>query len=77
MGPRAGLDRCEKSRTSGDSIPGLSSPQPVAVPTTLPGPRERSWCLQFQSQAGLVHTAVRSRNVASSDSGIRVNQIFD
>jgi len=33
VGPRAGLDRCGKSR------PGPSSPWPVAIPTTLPGPR--------------------------------------
>ena len=37
MGPRAGLDRCGKSRPHRDSIPGPSSPQPVAIPTTLPG----------------------------------------
>jgi hypothetical protein len=77
VGPRTGVDRWGKSRTPWDSNPGPSSPQPVAVPTTLPSPRERSWCLQFQSQVGPVHTAVRSRNVASSDSDIRVNQIFD
>ena len=29
----------------------------------------------FRVRVGPVHTAVRSRNVASSDSGIRVNQI--
>jgi len=33
--PRAGLDRCGESRGSN---PGPSSPQPVAIPTTLPGP---------------------------------------
>ena len=38
VGPRAGLDRCEKSRIHRDSISGPSSPQPVAIPTTLPGP---------------------------------------
>ena len=37
MGPRAGLDRCGKSRPHRDSIPGPSVPQPVAVPTELPG----------------------------------------
>ena len=34
--PRAILDRCGKSRTHRDSIPGPSSPQPVAIPTELP-----------------------------------------
>ena len=38
MGPRAGLDRCGKSRPHRDSIPGPSSPYPVAIPTELPGP---------------------------------------
>ena len=37
MGPRAGLDRCEKSRPNRDSIPGPSSPKPAAIPTELPG----------------------------------------
>ena len=37
-GPQAGLDRCGKSRLHRDSIPGPSSPQAVAIPTTLPGP---------------------------------------
>jgi len=35
VGLRAGLDRCEKSRPYRDSIPGPSSPYPVAVPITL------------------------------------------
>jgi len=39
VGPKAGLDRCGESRHRQDSIPGPSSPQPVAIPTTLPGPR--------------------------------------
>ena len=39
VGPRAGLDRCGKSHPHRDSIPGPSSPQPVAIPTTLSGPR--------------------------------------
>jgi len=34
---RTGLDRCGKSRSHGVSIPGPSSPQPVAIPTKLPG----------------------------------------
>ena len=38
VGPRAGLDRCRKSRPHRDSIAGPSSPQPVAIPTTLPSP---------------------------------------
>ena len=46
VGPRAGLDRCGKSRSHPDSLPGPSSPWPVAIQTELPGPRsvqERSW----------------------------------
>jgi hypothetical protein len=38
VGPRAGLDRCGKSRSHQDSIPGPSIPYPVALPTELPGP---------------------------------------
>ena len=38
VGPRAGLDRCGKSRHHRDSIRGPSSPWPVAIPTELPGP---------------------------------------
>ena len=37
MGPRAGPDRFGKSRPHQVSIPGPSSPYPVAIPTTLPG----------------------------------------
>ena len=39
MGPRDGLVRCGKSRFRRNSIPGPFSPLPVAIPTTLPGPR--------------------------------------
>jgi hypothetical protein len=38
VGPRAGLNRCGKSRPYRHSIPGPSSPLPVAIPTELPGP---------------------------------------
>ena len=47
VGPRAGLDRCGKSRPYRDSIPGPSSPYPVAILTKLPGPqhdRGRFFC---------------------------------
>jgi hypothetical protein len=37
VGPRAGLDVCEKSRPYRDSIPEPSSPYSVAIPTELPG----------------------------------------
>jgi hypothetical protein len=36
VGPRAGLDVCEKSRPHRNTIPGPSSS--VAIPTELPGP---------------------------------------
>jgi hypothetical protein len=39
VGPRAGLDVCEKSHPHRDSITGPSSPQSVATPTELPGLR--------------------------------------
>ena len=40
VGPRAGLDRCGKSRLHRNSIPGQSSPQPVAIPTELLDPQD-------------------------------------
>jgi hypothetical protein len=39
VGPRAGLDKCGKSRLHRDSITGPSRPYPVAIGTTLPGPQ--------------------------------------
>jgi hypothetical protein len=42
VGLRVGLDRCGKSRPHRDSIPGPSSPQPVAIPSELPGPPSRN-----------------------------------
>jgi hypothetical protein len=38
VGPRAGLDGCGKSRPHRDSIPGPSTPEPVAIPTELSRP---------------------------------------
>jgi hypothetical protein len=38
VGPRAGLDVCEKSLPHRDSIPRSPSPQPVAIPTELSRP---------------------------------------
>jgi hypothetical protein len=40
VGPRAGLARYGKSLPHRDSIPERSSPQPVSIPTELPGPRD-------------------------------------
>jgi hypothetical protein len=42
VGPRAGLDMCEKSHPHRDTIPGPSSPQPVAILTELPGSHYKS-----------------------------------
>ena len=39
VGPRAGLDRCGKSLPQRDSIPRPSSPQRIAILTTLSRPR--------------------------------------
>jgi hypothetical protein len=38
MGPKAGLDRCRKSRLHQDVIPGLSGPYRVAISTELSQP---------------------------------------
>jgi hypothetical protein len=40
VGPRAGLDRCGKSRPHRDSVTGPSSLKPVAVPTELSWPTD-------------------------------------
>jgi hypothetical protein len=42
VGPRAGLDVCEKFLSHRDSIPGPFSPQSAAIPTELPGPPQNS-----------------------------------
>jgi len=44
VGPRAGLDRCGKSRPLRNSIPGPSSPKPVTIPTELPDPHVIKYC---------------------------------
>ena len=41
VGPRAGLDRCGKSRPDRHSIPGPSNPWRVAIPTALSRPTLR------------------------------------
>ena len=48
MGPRAGLDRCRKSRLHRDSIPGparsgdrIPAGAYTTIPTTLPGPHNK------------------------------------
>ena len=53
MGPRAGLDRCGKSRPHRDSIPRPSTPYPVAIPTELPA---HSDVRGFVSKSGLFIT---------------------
>jgi hypothetical protein len=57
--PTAGLDVCEKSRPHRDSIPGPSSPYPVAIPTELPGPRISTQVNEIQKLErkveGIVH----------------------
>ena len=47
MGPRAGLDRCGKSRHHRDSIPGPSSQKTVATLTELLGPQATVASLQI------------------------------
>jgi hypothetical protein len=48
VGPRAGLDVCKKSLLPpGFNIPGLSSPEPVAIPTELSQPDRKEACLKL------------------------------
>ena len=51
VGRRAGLDRCGKSRPHWDSIPGPSSPYPVAIPTELSRPIIRPETKHKESEA--------------------------
>ena len=48
MGPRAGLDRCGKSRPHRDSIPDRPSRSSVAIPTELPGSQPVSKLTKFR-----------------------------
>ena len=62
VGPRAGLHRCGKSRPHQDSIPRQSSPQPVAIPTELPGPQQMhklslKFTIMFCKNTKLLHVA--------------------
>ena len=65
VGPSAGMDGCGKCRPHRDSIPGLSSPYRIAIPTELPGsprnPRTKiiSWPLGMGS-TGCPETSVRN-----------------
>ena len=47
MGPRAGLDRCGKSRPYWDSIPDRPARSSVAIPTELPGPLTRVRLIKY------------------------------
>jgi len=58
-GPTAGLDRCGKSHPHRDSIPGPSSPWPVAIPTTLPGWYITNYFSAFRSKR--VHFEIQKR----------------
>ena len=59
VGPRAGLDRCGKSRTHRDSIPGPSNTQPVTILTELPGPHRAEGCSVI---TGVTNALFASRN---------------
>src|SRR5215475_3046711 len=56
VGPRAGLDVCEKFRPHWDSIPGPSSPYSFAIPTELPGPLSDKVCAENQSTYSMFNT---------------------
>ena len=59
VSPRAGLDGCRKSRPHLDSIPGPSSPKPVAMPTTLT-PSNSRWRFVAKSVASKNFHALRT-----------------
>ena len=55
VGLRAGLDRCIKPRPHRDSIPGPSSPQPVAIPTELSQPTNfPSYLAKYECKPNLI-----------------------
>ena len=51
MGPRAGLDRCGKSRPHRDSMSGPSSPKRVDIPTELSRPTNTHDTYQISKMA--------------------------
>ena len=55
VGFRAGLDRCGKPRLHRDQIPGPSSPQAVAIPTTLPCPLYIYMFIYLRTNSDLCH----------------------
>jgi hypothetical protein len=54
VGPRAGLDRCGKSRPHRDWIPGPSRPQRVAIPTEL-----SSKIIMLNKQRGILFVIIK------------------
>ena len=62
VGLRAGLDRCGKSRSQRDSIPGPSSPQAVAIPTPLPGPQIQRIRKQYLTDRHNICTSIKYNN---------------
>jgi len=54
VGPRAGLDRCGKSRPHRDSIQDHPARSSVAIPTELPGPQ----LLQFKGKPCAEYTPI-------------------
>jgi hypothetical protein len=51
VGPRTGMDGCEKFRPHRDWIPGPSNPQPEAIPTELSRPTFCLWKAKDKSSS--------------------------
>jgi hypothetical protein len=47
VGPKAGLDACEKCRPHRDSFPGPSNPYSVAIQTELPSKEAQRFGIKF------------------------------
>ena len=89
VGPRTGLDRCGKSRSYRDSIPGQSMPSPVAIPNTLPTQLTNKWgaesnCPHVHARSPLFHVpsafiapfyAIRTEVQANPEMGGFVRQM--
>jgi hypothetical protein len=58
VGLRAGLDSCGKFRSHRDSIPGPSSPQAVAIPTSY-------LCYSYKSHHDATEAVMKGRVVTS------------
>jgi hypothetical protein len=80
VGPRGGLDECEKSRPHRDSIPAPSNPYQVAIPIMLIPTHERCHCLKnnvkYLCLTALLKSELNEYNVRCDDSVFNVTLVL-